>query len=159
MVDTPTVQELYRFNRWANARVFDTVAAGDGYSSIRETLTHIVWGEWLWLQRWNGASPRTVFQATAFPQLESLRTRWLEVEVEQRAFVESLTDERLRHVVRYGNLEGESWAYPLWRQLYHVVNHSSYHRGQITLLLRQAGARPVATDFLVFHDEVDSDAS
>ncbi|MGH2830171.1 MAG: DinB family protein [Actinomycetota bacterium] len=36
------------------------------------------------------------------------------------------------------------------------MNHSSYHRGQVTTMLRQVGARPVATDFLEFHDEVDS---
>jgi uncharacterized damage-inducible protein DinB len=37
--------------------------------------------------------------------------------------------------------------------MYHLVNHSSYHRGQVTTLLRQLRAQPVATDFLVFEDE------
>jgi uncharacterized damage-inducible protein DinB len=40
--------------------------------------------------------------------------------------------------------------------MYHVVNHSTYHRGQITTMLRQLGARPVPTDFLMFHDEMES---
>jgi uncharacterized damage-inducible protein DinB len=35
----------------------------------------------------------------------------------------------------------------------HVVNHSSYHRGQVTTLLRQLGAQPVSTDFLEYYDE------
>jgi len=35
----------------------------------------------------------------------------------------------------------------------HVVNHSTYHRGQITTLLRQLGAEPVDTDFLVYYAE------
>ena len=35
----------------------------------------------------------------------------------------------------------------------HVVNHSSYHRGQVTTLLRQLGAEPVGTDFLSYYDE------
>jgi uncharacterized damage-inducible protein DinB len=34
------------------------------------------------------------------------------------------------------------------------VNHSSYHRGQLTTQLRQLGARPLPTDFLLFHDHV-----
>ncbi|MGH7612562.1 MAG: DinB family protein [Gemmatimonadales bacterium] len=166
MIDVRAVQELYRFNRWANARVFDAISGvtqeqflkdlGSSYPSIRETLTHIVWGEWLWLQRWRGTSPRTVFQATDFPLPDSLKTRWLEVELEQRGFVESTTAERLLCIVRYVNLQGQTWEYPLWRQMYHIVNHSSYHRGQVTTMLRQVGARPIATDFLVFHDEVDS---
>jgi len=155
MIDAQTVQELYRYNRWANARVFDTVAAGGGYPSIRETLTHIVWGEWLWLQRWKGKSPQVVFTDADFPRLDSLKARWREVDLEQTAFVESLTEDALRSTVRYVNLQGQTWQYQLWRQLYHVVNHSTYHRGQVTMMLRQSGARPVATDFLVFHDELD----
>ena len=37
--------------------------------------------------------------------------------------------------------------------LLHLVNHSTYHRGQVTTLLRQQGATGVPTDFLVFIDE------
>jgi uncharacterized damage-inducible protein DinB len=40
--------------------------------------------------------------------------------------------------------------------MYHVVNHSTYHRGQLTTLLRQLHAMPAATDFLVFYDELDT---
>ncbi len=157
MIDAGTVQELFRYNRWANTRVFEAVAGAWGsYASTREALTHIVWGEWLYLERWNGKSPQTVFQAAEFPHLDTLKTRWLEVEAVQRAFVDAVSAEQLQSIVQYVNLQGESWQYPLWRQMYHVVNHSSYHRGQIALLLQQSGARPVATDFFVFHDEVDA---
>jgi uncharacterized damage-inducible protein DinB len=41
--------------------------------------------------------------------------------------------------------------------MYHVVNHSTYHRGQLTTMLRQLGAAPVPTDFLVFHDLLASE--
>ena len=81
--------------------------------------------------------------------------RWSEVEAEQRAFVESLTTERLLSPVRYVNLQGESWEYPLWRQMVHVVSHSGYHRGQLATLLRQLGAKPLPTDFLLFHDQLE----
>ena len=27
------------------------------------------------------------------------------------------------------NLKGETWGYPLWRQMYRAVHHSTYHRG------------------------------
>jgi uncharacterized damage-inducible protein DinB len=112
-----------------------------------------VWAEWIWLQRWKGLSPRIIFAATDYPDPAALRTRWLDVETEQHAFLSTLTDERLGSVVSYLNLEGQRWQYPLWRTMYHLVNHSSYHRGQVTTLLRQLRAQPVATDFLVFEDE------
>jgi hypothetical protein len=50
---------------------------------------------------------------------------------------------------------GYARLYPLSRQMYHVVNHSSYNRGQLTMMLRQLAARPVPTDFLVFQDELE----
>jgi uncharacterized damage-inducible protein DinB len=37
--------------------------------------------------------------------------------------------------------------------MYHVVNHSTYHRGQVATMLRQLGTRPLPTDLLVFDDE------
>jgi uncharacterized damage-inducible protein DinB len=58
--------------------------------------------------------------------------------------------------VQYVNLHGQTYRYPLWREMYHVVNHSTYHRGQLTTMLRQLAARPIPTDFLVFHDELES---
>jgi uncharacterized damage-inducible protein DinB len=166
MIDLDVIQELYRYNRWANGRVFEAVShltdeafgkdLGSSHRSVRDTLTHIVWAEWIWLQRWKGTSPEAVFEGTDFPHSDALRARWLGIEIEQRAFLEAVTADRLLAVVRYVNLQGQTWQYPLWHQLYHLVNHSSYHRGQITTMLRQLGARPVSTDFLVFHDELDS---
>ncbi len=163
MIDVGTIRELYGFNRWANVRVFEAVALlpaeqfvrdlGGSYPSLRDTLTHIVWAEWLWLERWRGRSPTVVFPPIDFPRCEALKTQWLEVEAEQSAFLESLTNDRLAAMVRYVNMQGQTWEYPLWREMYHVVNHSSYHRGQVTTMLRQLGARTVPTDFLVFQDE------
>jgi uncharacterized damage-inducible protein DinB len=166
MVDVHVIQELYRYNRWANDRVFEAVSSltqaeltknlAGSHSSVRDTLTHIIWAEWIWLQRWKGTSPQVVFGARDSPDVRTLRARWLDVEIEQRAFIEAVTTEDLLRPVPYVNLQGQTWQYPLWRQMYHVVNHSTYHRGQLTTMLRQLAARPIATDFLVFHDELES---
>ncbi len=66
-MDVALIQELYRYNRWANDRVFEAVAAlspqdftkglCNSYPSVSDTLTHIVSAEWIWLQRWNGPLP------------------------------------------------------------------------------------------------------
>ena len=163
MIDVPIIRELYRYNRWANHRLLEAVAPlkpdeftrnlGSSYPSIRDTLVHIVWAEWVWLQRWNGSSPRAVFQSMDFPDLNAVRARWSELEAGQLAFLETVTPDRLLAVVSYINLKGQTWQYPLWRQMYHVVNHSTYHRGQVTTMLRQLGAQSIATDFLVYDDE------
>lgn len=166
MIDVPAIQELYRYNGWANGRMFEAVSnltpeafsrdLGSSYPSARDMLLHIVWAEWIWLQRWKGLSPHSVWQAADYPDLDALRARWSDVEIEQGAFLDAINRERLVAVVRYLNLQGETWQYPLWRTMYHALNHSSYHRGQLTTMLRQLGARALPTDFLVFHDELKS---
>jgi len=74
------------------------------------------------------------------------------VENEQQAFLENLNDELLNTRVSYENLEGHRWEYSLAHMMQHVVNHSSYHRGQVAAFLRQLGQTPSATDLLVFLD-------
>jgi uncharacterized damage-inducible protein DinB len=166
MVDVSIIQELYQYNRWANDRVFEAVGSltqaeftrnlAGSYPSVRDTLTHIVWAEWIWLQRWKGTSPQVVFEPGDFSDVGALRAQWLDVEIERRAFIGTVTTEDLLGLVQYVNRQGQTWRYPLWRQMYHVVNHSTYHRGQLTTMLRQLAAPPIPTDFLVFHDELES---
>lgn len=158
-----TAQELLRYNTWANKRVLDTVAVldsgqftrslGGSYPSVQATLTHILWAEWVWLERWQGGSPQELFTPEEFPSLSALKARWSQVQASQEAFGASLTAEQLQQVLRYRNRKGEVWEYALWRMLYHLCNHSTYHRGQVTNMLRILGAEPVATDFLVLWDE------
>lgn len=157
------VRTLYAFNRWATGRLLDaarrltpqdfTRDLGTSYRSVRGTLVHLVWAEWIWLRRWRGESPKQVFAQEEFADAEAVASRWREVEREQRAFLDGLTDDRLPVRLAYENLQGERWEYPLLHMLQHVVNHSSYHRGQVVTLLRQLGHTPPPTDFLVFFDE------
>jgi uncharacterized damage-inducible protein DinB len=51
-------------------------------------------------------------------------------------FIEALTPQRLGEELAYINQKGQGHSYLLWQQLVHVVNHSSYHRGQVITLLR-----------------------
>ena len=48
---------------------------------------------------------------------------------------------------------------PVWQSLQHLANHGTYHRGQVTTLLRQLGARPMFTDLMHFYRESTTAAS
>ena len=163
MNDPAFIGAIYRYNSWANEEMLTAasrVSPADftrdvksSYGSIRDTLTHIVWAEWIWLERWKGASPAVVFAPADFPTIERLGERFRAVAAERSVFLGSLTAEALDQVVEYRNMKGETWRYPLWQQLCHVVNHSTYHRGQVGTMLRQIGAVPPTTDFLVYYDQ------
>lgn len=154
-------RRLFEYNRWANARARAAVArltpeqftrqVGGSYGSVRNTLAHVVASEWVWLRRWKGTSPT----APPFPEdgltFERLEAEWEPIERETQVFVDGLGDAKLEEVVAYNNTRGLPFSEPLWQQLQHLVNHSSYHRGQIVTLLRQLGAEPIGTDLIAFY--------
>ena len=157
------IRQLYDYNSWAGRRTLTAASAlgsddflrlmGNSFSSVRDTLAHILGAEWIYLERWQGRSPKALLDPTTFPTVQSLESRWETVERDQMQFIEALTPQRLREELAYINQKGQRYSYPLWQQLVHVVNHSSYHRGQVITLLRQLGAEAVSTDFLVYFDE------
>ena len=156
------IQQLYKYNKWANDTVLHSVSPlsneeltrqlGGSFPSVRDTLVHIMAAEWIWLRRWKGVSPRALFNASEFPNLEAVKGYWSEIQTEQVAFVSDVTDESLNEIIKYVNTKNQTWQYPLGRLMQHVVNHSSYHRGQVANFLRQLGAQPASTDFLIYFD-------
>src|SRR6185312_4659474 len=156
------VKNLLDYNRWANALTLDAAASlsqekfvtglVSSYRSIRDTLTHILSAEWVYLMRCLGESPKQMLDPAIFPDWKSMRMKWAEVDHQWQKFISQLSEESLQNVIAYANFRGELWKYPLNQILQHVVNHSTYHRGQITTQLRTLGAKTVMTDYLYYWD-------
>ena len=156
------IELLYQYDRWANELVFEcasklseeqfTKDMQSSHPSVRDTLVHIVGAEWIWLKRWLGTSPKSFIDPTEFADVASLTARMKQVEKDQMEFIGKLTDDGLGEVIAYTNMKGEPWAYPLGHLMQHLVNHSSYHRGQVTTMLRQLGAEVAPVDLLYFFD-------
>ncbi len=161
-MDLATTAALFRHDAWANERMLATAAhlapadfvknLKSSHASVRDTLLHIVWGEWIWLQRWKGTSPTLVWAPADFPDARRLHERHFSVDAERSEFLQGLIQDDLHRVIEYRNLKGESWRYPLWQQIHHVLNHSAHHRGQVGTMLRQLGAACPETDLLVYYD-------
>ena len=166
---------LYEYDRWANRRVLkaaSTLSAeqftrdlGGSFRSVREMLLHIVGGEWIWLAYWKNP-PTTlaslsdlktqldaVFNPDAFPDHNAVQLKWMEVEVELAEFVNRVTNEDLATMLPF-----RGTRIKLTYLMQHLANHSTYHRGQLALAMRQLRAEPLATDFHVFLVENSSEA-
>ena len=156
------IRNLYDYNAWANARILDTTAhltppqlvapGGASFDSVRDTLVHTMNAQWLYLERWQGRSPRAWPETTTDTDLAAIRARWHVIERDTQAFVAGLDDARLATVVEYTNMQGERWAYPLWQQMIHQVNHATQHRSEAAVLLTQLGHSPGWLDLLYFVD-------
>jgi uncharacterized damage-inducible protein DinB len=60
-------------------------------------------------------------------------------------FVDSVTEEALARM-----LPIRTTQLSLAHLMQHLANHSTYHRGQVALMMRQLVAKPLATDFHLF---------
>jgi len=153
---------LVEYHYWARDRVLDAVrplsaeqygrSVENSFGSIHATLVHIYAAEWIWYSRWLGTSPTALVRAETYPDVTSLEHTWRELEAKVRAYLESLGEDGLTREFNYTLLNGQSSRSVFWHMLQHVVNHATYHRGQITTMLRQVGAAPPQpTDLIAYY--------
>jgi len=159
------LRDLIRYDEWANARVVESLKGLSGkewstpvassFGSLRETFAHIVSTEWIWLRRWKGDVPTAPPDWLKAERLEELVERLAEVEEERRAWLAGLSPEQLESRLDYRTLKGDQYSHVLADQVRHVVNHSTYHRGQAATQLRQLGHVPPSTDFIFYRRETE----
>lgn len=155
------VRALFAYTRWANHRLLEAAAAlpdddlardlGSSFPSVLATFDHIARSDWVWLRRWDGESPTGAPADWDASSLDAVRRRWKGIEAERAALLDRLDDDALDRVIHYRRVDGSEHVNRLDEMLRHVVNHSTYHRGQIVTMLRQLGATPPSTDLIAFY--------
>ncbi len=164
MLSKEDLGRLLEYTAWGNRRIVRAAATlsvddfkrelGGSHGGVRGTLTHILGAEWIWLERWKGVSPSQRLDEGEFKDVLALRARFKLVEAHRDAWFESLKERQVGEIIAYKNLAGAAYQNPLWQLVQHVANHSSYHRGQVINMLRALGAKPVATDMVVWDREI-----
>ena len=157
-----TIQDLKTlldFHYWALHRALDaarqltpeqfTRDLGSSFKSIRDTMAHLYSAEWAWYQRWHGTSPTAHLSFDQFPDVASVREAWAAQEKKMRAFLESLAEADVTRIIEYRALNGSPGSSSIGEMVQHVVNHGSYHRGQLTTMFRQLGATPAKSMDLI----------
>jgi uncharacterized damage-inducible protein DinB len=114
-------------------------------------MVHIMLAEWIWLERCHGTSPAKFQSGSDFPTLAAVLAHWESVDL--RGYAASLSGNDLERIVHFRKLDSTANTSVLWQILQHVVNHGTYHRGQITTMLRQLAAKAVSTDLMAFYRE------
>lgn len=140
--------KLYEYNAWCNKRVLSAMSRqGVTDEKILSIMGHIVAAQYLWLYRIKGLPPAQVklWGKYTLQQLEQMAgeigAQWLSFIAETDNFDRELT---------YRNYTGDPYVNNVEMIMIHLVNHSSYHRGQIAMQLRDKGYEPVNTDFITY---------
>lgn len=154
-MDPDSMRTLFAYNRWAIERLL--AAAGEltteeldrdlrgSFGSLKGTLRHLLWGERSWLRFWRDDDFGPELSASELSDLSSIAREWSALDEERAAFLRGLTAEKLA-----APRPVDEDAYVLGELLQHCVNHSTHHRGQVVLMLRQLGKTPPVTGFRQF---------
>jgi uncharacterized damage-inducible protein DinB len=118
-----------------------------------DMFAHIIGARWFWLFRLGQVGEPA---AGFFPQagtLDDLQQRADEMHAVWREYLASLSDDDIAGAIEYEATEGGRFRTSMEDVLTQLYGHSLYHRGQIAMLLRQAGAEPPETDFIFWARE------
>ena len=153
------IKFLHAYNAWASNQFFDVLAQlpNDQYlqdlksshGGIHGTLVHMVGAEKIWLERFHEAAQPFLSQNPP-GSLNELRTIWEKVGFDTAKWLGGMTDKKLTQTFTMQTSTGTTFTHAFGQAFQHLVNHSTYHRGQIVTMLRQLGVKPPTTDLIRF---------
>ncbi len=142
-----------RYNAWANHRAATMVEALTEAQAVRPLLllSHLLRAERVWLGRIQGTEDATL----TLWETDSLAACQDHIGANTRLFetVLEASGPDLTQPIRYTNTKGVPFSTPLSGILNHVFNHSTHHRGQLSLLVRDAGQVPQPLDLIAYSRE------
>jgi uncharacterized damage-inducible protein DinB len=157
----PLCQLQLQFMKWADdimlaalSQVPEDQAShdlGSSFKSLFGTLSHVYRGELIWLKRVQGDRDATITGVDSPADLSTLGQAWPALHQAWIDWSSSLSSEGLHELLIFRSMQGTEHQLPLWQIVLHVVNHGSYHRGQVATMLRQSGIQPPGTDLITFY--------
>lgn len=159
MISIEYCKRFARYNRWQNQSVYAAAAAlldgtrkrnmGAFFKSIHGTLNHLLVGDQLWLDRFDGV-PTSIasLDQELYGDFDDLAKQRVHADNRLDRFVASLDEVRLAGTLKFRRLSGDrsELTLPVAVVMIQLFNHQTHHRGQVTTLLMQCGVDVGMTD-------------
>lgn len=149
---------LHDYAKWADARVARALSElthddyvremGGGWPSLRATWVHLAGATWAWSERFAGRDATSLPKEDVLPAFPDAEKLLFEAHAALDLLLPTFSPERLAAPFTWRNLQGIEKTATFWTVVRHVVNHGTYHRGQIASMLRRLGAKPLSTDMV-----------
>ncbi|RNF38420.1 DinB family protein [Planococcus salinus] len=152
----------FSYHKWATLKCLEHVqAAGEelytqeaanSFATIKDTVEHVIGVEKLWLDRMNGIG-KPVFERFDVSTIDRAKEAFLLLHAEMELYFSSLSEQQWEERLRYKNMRGDDFEHSREEMLFTIVNHASYHRGQITSFLRQFGKAGIPLDYIYYQKQ------
>jgi len=158
------LSDYTKYNYWANKKICDLLMTLDdsilekdidsSFRTIKDTVYHIWGAEWIWYLRVYDSSkiesPIKNFNGSFKEAVVSFHKASLDM----IKMVDEKEDADFEREILYHNLAGQGFTNKLYEIIMHCMNHSTFHRGQITTMLRTAGITNLfSTDLITYYRE------
>ncbi len=141
-------EKWYSYNAWANRKLINCIEQQQvNDQKILTTMGHLLSANFIWLNRIKGL-PKSEYKLWGEYSLAQLKTMVEEADKQWMDFIQSQGD--FNRLLKYNNYVGDYFENNVEQIMIHLVNHGSYHRGQVAMLLRQKGFEPVNTDYITY---------
>jgi uncharacterized damage-inducible protein DinB len=161
MTDLRTIKTLTRYNAWANKTIFDAVAALPGdeatkprptlFRNMVDTLNHLYVVDRIWQAHLEGREHGIpALNTVLHGELAQLWRAQQEIDAWYIAWGDRLTAGAAEETLRFTLIGGNRGEMRRGDVAFHVVNHTSYHRGFVADMFFQVPARPPLTDLPIF---------
>lgn len=155
------LKQYAAFNTWANRKLMDVILAlpaekqvaeiTSSFPGLYKTVLHMLDAESIWWQRLKLLEKLQVPSQEFRGSMEELAGELISQSKRWEEWVSNASDLSLEHVFQYKTFSREQFKQPTWQMIMHVINHSTYHRGQLITILRQLGVEKLPpTDFILW---------
>ena len=138
----------YQYNAWANRRIIRCLEQQNVIDEkILSVFGHLMAANFIWLNRIKD-QPKSKYELWGKYDLVELKRMVGEADELWMSFIKE--NESFDRQMKYHNYVGDYFENNVQQIMIHLVNHGTYHRGQVAMLLRQQGFEPVNTDFITY---------
>ena len=147
------LRRLFDHLRWADDKTFAALKEQkNAPPAMLERFMHVIAAEHVWLSRIRGEPAKVA----VWPQFTADGCARL-MATNQREFAALIDDPQTwARMVGYTTSDGRKFTNEVGDILLHVALHGQWHRGQVAMLMRQAGMEPVPTDYIAFARGADT---
>ncbi len=169
MIDASFVRTMAEYNQWQNKSIYGAADLlsdedrckdrGAVFRSIHETLSHLLWGDQIWMNRFADLPmPKVDSIAKSASMVESwepLKSRRLETDAAILDWASSVSSVFLNGSLSwYSGSQKRNITCSAGTLVVHMFNHQTHHRGQVHAMITAAGGKPEDTDLFILKMQI-----